>query len=205
MFVSVGYDCKVLTNISVCYEYIESLFLEIKYGSSFILIGVLYRPPIGNKSEFIDKVDELLSEIRLNKFQRIIIVGDYNIDMLNVDDRTNVDLVNMFYIYLLLLLITRPTRITTETDTLLDNIFISLSKDCTAGSLVSDMSDHLPIFCFLNSIFPISVTNMDSVQLKYRLINDLKFNNFCGDLVNSNLNSVFESNDISRYYYEEFC
>jgi len=47
-------------------------------------------------------------------------------------------------------LITRPTRITSYTATLLDNIFInSLDSFCASGVLFSDVSDHLPVFTFL--------------------------------------------------------
>lgn len=44
-----------------------------------------------------------------------------------------------------------PTRITSYTATLLDNIFInSLDSFCASGVLFSDVSDHLPVFTFLS-------------------------------------------------------
>ena len=45
-------------------------------------------------------------------------------------------------------LITRPTRITSNTATLIDNIFTNDIDNCAASGLfVTDISDHLPIFC----------------------------------------------------------
>ena len=46
-------------------------------------------------------------------------------------------------------LITRPTRITSNTATLIDNIFTNhLNNYSFSGLLFTDISDHLPIFCF---------------------------------------------------------
>lgn len=42
-------------------------------------------------------------------------------------------------------LIVRPTRVTVET--LIDNIFTNVTENkITAGLLVNDISDHLPVF-----------------------------------------------------------
>ena len=44
-------------------------------------------------------------------------------------------------------LISRPTRITSTSATLIDNIFInSLEDNFTCGLILTDISDHLPIF-----------------------------------------------------------
>ena len=44
-------------------------------------------------------------------------------------------------------LISRPTRITSNTATLIDNIFTNNIHNCTtSGLLFNDLSDHLPIF-----------------------------------------------------------
>ena len=44
--------------------------------------------------------------------------------------------------------ITRPTRITSESATLIDNIYVSGNKldNLLSGILVADISDHFPIF-----------------------------------------------------------
>ena len=47
-------------------------------------------------------------------------------------------------------LITRPTRITSNTATLIDNIFTSnLNNFSVSGLMFCDISDHLPIFTLL--------------------------------------------------------
>ena len=48
-------------------------------------------------------------------------------------------------------LITRPTRITSNTATLIDNIFTNnlLNNFSVSGLMFCDISDHLPIFTLL--------------------------------------------------------
>ena len=59
------------------------------------------------------------------------------------------ELLDMFYSFLLLPYITKPTRVTTNSATLIDNIFcndITNIENTFSGILYSDVSDHLPIF-----------------------------------------------------------
>ena len=57
---------------------------------------------------------------------------------------------NIWYIPTILL----PTRITASSKTLIDNTFISVSKyNYLAGNLVYNISDHLPLFIFLQGAF----------------------------------------------------
>lgn len=51
----------------------------------------------------------------------------------------------MFY-YGLLPLIDKPSRITKDSATLIDNIFTNVHGHATCGLLLSDLTDHLPIF-----------------------------------------------------------
>ena len=53
------------------------------------------------------------------------------------------------FILFFLPLIGKPTRITTNTTTLIDNIFTNVFDDkaaCINGLLCADISDHIPIF-----------------------------------------------------------
>ena len=76
-------------------------------------------------------------------------MGDYNINILNneVHSQTS-DLIDLMYSYSLVPLINRPTRITNNSATLIDNIFSNNLHDLhksTQAILVTDISDHLPI------------------------------------------------------------
>ena len=74
--------------------------------------------------------------------------GDFNVDLLQFDKHgaTN-DFIDEIYTLGLHPLITRPTRITSHSKTLIDNIFTSdLSSQIHSGLIINDMSDHLPIY-----------------------------------------------------------
>jgi len=48
-------------------------------------------------------------------------------------------------------LINKPTRITTESVTLTDNIFTNVDINIKSGLWIADISDHLTIFTILSS------------------------------------------------------
>ena len=77
-------------------------------------------------------------------------MGDYNIDILNYDSHSaTAEFVDMLYSHAFLPLINRPTRITQNSATIIDNIFtnnIGESECGHNGILVTDISDHFPIF-----------------------------------------------------------
>ena len=67
--------------------------------------------------------------------------------------------------------ITKSTRVTYHSATLIDNIFVDNSLDYRAGMLSSDISDHYPIFIMIRSYF--SATNRDNViKITYRVITE---------------------------------
>ena len=80
----------------------------------------------------------------------VFLMGDYNIDLLNSEkyDLTN-EFVDVLYCNEFLPLISRPTRITSKSATLIDNIFINNHEDLNCslnGILMADISDHFPVF-----------------------------------------------------------
>ena len=66
-------------------------------------------------------------------------------------------------------LISRPTRITSTSATLIDNIFVNSFEDnFTTGLLLTDISDHLPIFQIATTITNTNTTPIK--ETKYREI-----------------------------------
>ena len=100
---------------------------------------------------FNDEINQVLAKIGLEN-KLCFIFGDYNINILSFDtynptgEFINVMSSNGFYP-----LISKPTRTTSHTATLIDNIFTNdLDHDKFSGILWSDISDHLPIFQITN-------------------------------------------------------
>ena len=92
-------------------------------------------------------------------------MGDFDINLLNVD---NVLKVNEFLDTVLLNnlfpLIKYPTRISQHSATLIDNIFTNDDSTLLSGLLLSDVSDHFPIFCICNNIITHSSNNRFSFK-----------------------------------------
>ena len=92
-------------------------------------------------------IEDILSAISLeNKLSYIM--GDFNINILNSHSHqpTN-EFINLMTSNSLYPLISKPTRITSSTATLIDNIFTNnLDLTMNGNILYTDWSDHLPVF-----------------------------------------------------------
>ena len=103
---------------------LESLFVEICIpNNENIVIGAIYRPPTGNPEEFLDKFNELLSGVtRANK--HCYVTGDFNLDLMKHETHSiTAQFLEALYSSGLIPMITKPTRITAHSATLIDNIF----------------------------------------------------------------------------------
>jgi len=82
-----------------------------------------------------------------------LICGDININLLQQDTVLSVsNYVKTYNSYNCLELITKPTRITTTSSTLIDHIYTNLpATKLTPGILINDLSDHLPVFVSVKS------------------------------------------------------
>ena len=97
--------------------------------------------------------------------------------------------------------ITRPTRITKSTATLIDNIFLSQSwlEKYNSGILVNDMSDHLPSIVSIKNLklskrVPIQITARDTQTKNINALkNSLKKINWC-EIIETNSPSKSMSN-----------
>ena len=80
-------------------------------------------------------------------------MGDFNLDLLNYDQHTKTqDFLDALFSYMMIPLITRPTRVTAYSATLIDNIFTNcFSHNILSGNILNDFSDHFPIFAFFNN------------------------------------------------------
>ena len=101
-----------------------------------------------NLSAFTSEFETLLKEI--SQYE-IYILEDFNIDLLKYSEHLlSEEYLNMLYSNNLLPLITKPTRLTHHTSTLIDHIYTNSNLSLDAGIALVDISDHLPVFCILD-------------------------------------------------------
>ena len=122
---------------------VETVWIEIqiKYCKP-ILLCFLYRNP----AERIDWIDRFISMMdhAHNQTNDIIILGDFNIDLLKDNNQWNLT----FKSFGLIQLIKTPTRVTNISKTLIDHLYVSDPKTVIETNVpVCGCSDHFPI-CF---------------------------------------------------------
>ena len=85
--------------------------------------------------------------------KQLILLGDFNVNLLNIpDDPESSIFLDTLGSSLILPQILLPTRITEGSQTLIDNIFSTVSDSQNiSGNICFSISDHLPQFCIFNS------------------------------------------------------
>lgn len=108
----------------------------------------LKRPPDGNLDRFFGALEALLDHVSINQ-QILYLSGDMNIDMKCVS-AAQIEFMTLLDSYGFINLIEVPTRITPSTATTLDLVITNATKyGSNAGTVLSDVSDHLPVFSFI--------------------------------------------------------
>ena len=144
---------KERPDLSYFSEDCESVFIEVEKGhqqqSSNVIIGVIYRPPNHDISSFNDKLNSIVNVVRREN-KTCYLLGDYNIDILNYASHVHTaQFVDMMSSNGFLPLITRPSRVTATSATLIDNIFTNDIGDINHSVqelFITDISDHFPVF-----------------------------------------------------------
>lgn len=168
MYVSNSLEFKERPKLNI-YEskHVESLFVEIKNGKSKNnIVGVIYRHPSSNENKFNDiLLRNLLLKLNNEKNKNIFIAGDFNFDLIKASThQPTSDFYDLLSTNFLLPMILLPTKINSNADTLIDNIFTNyFNPNIISGNLTLSISDHLPSF----AIFPSSIN--DSIPKKHNI------------------------------------
>ena len=197
LYIDNKFEYKERKDLSVSNSAHESLWVEILDpnlpNEAKKLIGVIYRIP-GSDIEVLNKY---LKEIFYKeRDSQIIHMGDYNINLLNseIHNLTN-DFLNVNVSNMMLPLITKPTRISKTSSTLIDNIFSNKINDNShlKGILTLDISDHFPIFYMMNT--QKQKANPNPPMAKGRSINEKGLELFSQELSKEGLNAIMGEAD----------
>ena len=123
----------------------ENLFIEVHTASGKnTIVGVVYRHPTPNINEFQVQFLNTLNKLNHAK-QGYVICGDFNIDLKS--DTSNTNYLNALHSEGCINVITKPTRITATSATLLDHIYTNLTRNIAKRAILTyEISDHLPTF-----------------------------------------------------------
>ena len=174
-------------------DFFESQSVEVSYGSKSCIIAAGYRPPGRERCDlFLNYFSSNIHTLQ-NLNENLIICGDYNLDFLQISNDAKIaefyDSLNSIF---MLPTITGPTRITENTATLIDNIFVSKPFNYSSGIITLDLSDHYPIFLVYHEYFD----GLDKCnKIKYRNINEESLLRLSNVFSNLSFDHIYNSDD----------
>ena len=135
---------------------LASTFIEIvNLKKSNSIVRVTYRHTYMNLTEFNwNYLNQLLENVSKEQLS-IFLLRDFNVNLLNHNEHNQT---NKFLDFLVsnscIPLVLQPTRITSYSNTLIDNIFLYvIDPDIISGNLTATISDHLPQFVIIPNMF----------------------------------------------------
>ena len=202
-------------DLEIFNEDVETVCVEIPKNvinsKANLIVILVYRPPDRDISVCTEYINDVMNKLNSEK-SLIYILGDFNINLLNTDKHVqSSDFLETMYLFSLFPFITKPTRVTKSTATLIDNIYSNHIHNNVSfnGILYTDITDHLPIFT-ISKDFKISHkdrfhlirnTNTDNIKTFNRKIQSLNWE----EIISCNDCQIAYSqfHDLFIKYYDE--
>ncbi|XP_040067007.1 uncharacterized protein LOC120840490 [Ixodes scapularis] len=174
--VSLYYKSYLACSVISEYTRVSANYECLLVGCRDYIIGVVYRPPSGSPSIFLDFLQEIFQYASESKLP-MILVGDFNINLM-LSDSWQLEFLDLVQSHGYENVIDCPTRVTSETETLIDLCLTNaMRNDVVSGVLTVDLSDHLPLFCFLPCA-NVGYNKTNITNPYYRDINDYSIERF---------------------------
>src|SRR6218665_2269861 len=166
-----------------------------------ILLWGPYRPPGQSSIQFNFQWSELLNAFNIGN-KEVYLLGDYNMDLLkNETHRPSANFIDITSSYHFLPVITRPTRVTTNTATLIDNLITNRPlKVIHSSILIEDLSDHLPLIMWIDSSPTTHFATLSQSTSRIDLNSMDTFKNLINLIDWSPIHSLCDQNDPSAAY-----
>lgn len=195
IYVHKNLNVKTCEAFTSCIENsVEILTIEIVCSTAKnVLVSCLYRCP-GSSIECVSDIIEPL--LLQSNSRRIFLCGDFNINLLNYNSHNmTTQFVELLFSYGLVPSIVRPTRITMDSATLIDNIFTNCVENVKSGIICNDLSDHLPIFCCQTT-----ASSRKSVAKYTREFTEANVNKFVTEVGELDWEEVLVEYDVNKAY-----
>lgn len=163
-----------------------------KIYEMFTLVCI-YRAPKNNIREFMVKFEDLLHTIIKGNNSKILICGDWNLNFLDTELINVKYLRNIFECFNLKEYIKKPTRITNNSETLLDNVVSNIESDILiCHSVFNGLSDHDAQLMFLTC----DLSSPDYYKTK-RLFSNSNVEQFSNQLSTFDWSILYNNQDIN--------
>ena len=202
VFVDSSLCSTKLEEVSFCDYSIETCAVKVSLNSSNLIVIAVYKPQLSNVQNFTSKLRNILTHSTV-RTEKIVILGDFNINLLN-DDTENVIFTTELQSLGFLPLITKPTRFpvgnSSGDPSLIDHIWTNSYSNYSSGILLCDVTDHHPIFLHLDC----TPRNNDLVEIRFRVHDEGSMDKFFSDVQGINWDELFSDNiNISMVKFDE--
>ena len=157
----------------------ESIFIEIeRTNKKNIIAGCIYRHHSDLKKFNTTFLSQIMKKLTKHKNKTVFLCGDFNANLLAAEEHSDTE---TFYEDLSCQsfqpLILQPTRVTSHSATLIDNIFCNdLTVHTEGGNLTTSISDHFPQFAIIDNVTK-EHTNIPITRRSYKNFNTDDFEN----------------------------
>ena len=193
------------TDLTTMLPYMECSFIETIYNNQKYLIGGIYRVPNTNIERFLTQFNSIIEPLKAS--HKIILMGDYNIDLQKNDKYKN-DFELCLQTNYLMPTILSATRVATKvinnqtvtSETLIDNIIINYDMEYQSGIIETSITDHYSIYIIIPEIKKV---NSEPNTVEYRLYNYGCQRKFNFHLNHYGITDVFD-NYIAESAFDQF-
>ena len=179
-------------------KHFEHVVVELKTDTHNILLVSGYRPPHTKEKLFLQEYNKLTKTLEKLKNHEIIIGLDHNLDLMkaHLHTHTNTFLENNLE-HDLVPCISKPTRVTRKTATLIDNILLSqkLQYEANPKIIIDDISDHFPILVLL--------PNQKKAKKEPKKIKVRKLDEITMEKIKQGIDSINWSNKLAQLTADE--
>lgn len=174
---------------------LEHLWISTKIAGKRICLGTIYRPPNSNFNHCLECLENVLISFMAN-FDIILLGGDFNVDLLNLNNINTTHLTNFLNKYDLHQLISQPTRITENSKTLIDLIICSDKNFINDVNVINmeEISDHSMVDCSVK----LKRNKQHQLLHTYRDFSKFDYDIFLVDLFRVNWAMIFELESIDE-------
>ena len=146
LYIKENFTFTRMNSLCQCSTNLETLFVEITNIDKPHIVGIMYRPPSGVKSESLIEFDEIMKKL---PDKNVTLFGDFNFNLFEPEISSSFE--SSMYGANMIPVISLATHEKPGCrPTLIDNILInSTEKLIGAGVFESGVSHHLPIFISL--------------------------------------------------------
>ncbi|KAJ8714529.1 hypothetical protein PYW07_002754 [Mythimna separata] len=177
--------------ISTPHTTVEQMWVTISIRGIKLAIGTAYRPPWQDVDVFLDAVSSSVNS--LTQCEYTILLGDFNINMLNDSDSKTDKLVSFLNCLGLKQLVQSPTHTTPHGTSLIDIICTNAKPRSVSVDIIPDLGAH----ALVSGVFSFKRPKIPVRTITYRPLRDIVRDCFDQDLKSLNWNEIMELQDVN--------